>query len=88
MSLEGEVYEIITPPASFSQVAETLEAQSIETEVAELTRVPSTSVDLDKRDARKLLKLLEALEDNDDVQSVTANFNIPDAIMEAVMAEA
>ncbi|MGD9857835.1 MAG: YebC/PmpR family DNA-binding transcriptional regulator, partial [Planctomycetaceae bacterium] len=45
-------------------------------------------IDLNETDARRLLKLLDALEDNDDVQNVTANFNISDAIMEAVMAEA
>ncbi len=86
--LEGETYEVITPPESFQQVAEALEAKGIETTAAELARIPSTSVDLGERDARRMLKLLDALEDNDDVQNVTANFNIPEDIMESVMAEA
>ncbi len=86
--LEGEAFEVITPPESFPQVAEAFEAKGIEAESAELVRIPSTSVDLGERDARRMLKLLDALEDNDDVQNVTANFNIPEDIMESVMAEA
>ena len=86
--LEGEAFEVITPPESFQQVAAALETQGIETTVAELARIPSTSVDLDERDARRMLRLLDALEDNDDVQNVTANFNIPEHVMESVMAEA
>ncbi len=85
--LEGEEFEIVTPLESFQQVAEALESKGIETEVAELAHIPSNSVDLDEVDARRLLKLLDALEDNDDVQNVTANFNIPEEIMESVMAE-
>jgi YebC/PmpR family DNA-binding regulatory protein len=85
--LVGDVYEIITPAEDFQAVADALEAWQLETDAAELTRIPVTTVDLDESDARRLLKLLEALEDNDDVQNVTANFNIPDEIMQAVLAE-
>ncbi|MGE0377742.1 MAG: YebC/PmpR family DNA-binding transcriptional regulator [Planctomycetaceae bacterium] len=88
VQLDGDVFEILTAPDSFQQVADALEAKGIETSLAEFTRIPSTSIDLNETDARRLLKLLDALEDNDDVQNVTANFNISDAIMEAVMAEA
>jgi len=87
VKLDDDVYEIITPPETFQTVADALQAQGVETDVAELTRFPSATVDLDESDARRLLKLLDALEDNDDVQNVTANFNIPDEIMDAVMAE-
>ncbi len=83
----GDYYEIHTPPEAFQQVSEGLEAAGIETNVSELTRIPSTTVDLDAEDGRRVLKLLDALEDNDDVQNVTANFNIPDEIMAEVMAE-
>lgn len=54
--------------------------------MAEITRIPQSTVDLDASSGRKVLQLLEALEDNDDVQSVTANFNIPEEIMEEVMS--
>ncbi len=51
---------------------------------AELTMVPKTTVELDEDGARKLLRLVDALEDNDDVQEVYANFDIPEAVLEAV----
>lgn len=86
--LDDDVYEVITPIEAFQPVADALDAKQIETDVAELTRIPTTTVDLDESDARKVLRLLDALEDNDDVQNVTANFNIPDEVMDAVMAEA
>ena len=53
---------------------------------AELTMVPKTTVALDEDAARKLLRLIDALEDQDDVQDVYANFDIPDAVLEAVEA--
>jgi len=80
----GEVFEVVTPVEEFQQVADALEEQGIDTEVSELSRLPQTNVELDDDDARKVLKLLEALEDNDDVQSVTTNAEFP----ESVMAEA
>jgi YebC/PmpR family DNA-binding regulatory protein len=86
--LDEDTYEIITPVDRFQAVADALEAKGIETDVAELARIPITTVDLTESDARRVLKLLEALEDNDDVQSVTANFNISAEVMNAVMAEA
>lgn len=86
--LDEEVFEIITPVEQFQAVADALEAKGIETDVAELSRIPITTVDLTETDARRILKLLEALEDNDDVQNVTANFNISAEVMDAVMAEA
>jgi YebC/PmpR family DNA-binding regulatory protein len=85
--LVGDFFEIITPAEDFQALADALQAHPLETDVAELTRIPVTTVDLEESDARRLLKLLEALEDNDDIQHVTANFNIPDEIMQAVMAE-
>ena len=51
---------------------------------AELTMVPKNTVALEEDGARKLLRLVDALEDNDDVQDVYANFDIPDAVLEAV----
>ena len=54
------------------------DAEELQPESKEITRVPNNTVDLDVDVARKVLKLLEALDDHDDVQNVSANFNIPD----------
>ena len=86
--LNGDAFEILTPVDAFQSVSDALAAKEIETQSADLARIPTTSVDLDESDARRVLKLMDALEDNDDVQNVTANFNIADEIMESVMAEA
>lgn len=80
----GEVFEVITPVDAFGQVADALAAKGIETDVSEISRVAQTNVELSADDARRVIKLLEALEDNDDVQSVTTNAEFP----ESVMAEA
>ncbi len=84
---DGDVFEITCPPEHFQQVADALEARGLTTDVAEFTRMPSSTIELDAADSRRVLKLLEALEDNEDVQNVTANFNIPDEIMAEVMGE-
>jgi YebC/PmpR family DNA-binding regulatory protein len=80
----GEVFEIITPVEVFQHVADVLGSRGIAPDVSELTRVAQTNVELSAEDARRVIKLLEALEDNDDVQSVTTNAEFP----ESVMAEA
>ena len=85
---EGDTFEVICSVEAFQEVRDALESGKVPTDVAELARIPSTTVDLDADSGRKVLKLLEALEDQDDVQSVTANYNIPDEIMEEVLAEA
>jgi YebC/PmpR family DNA-binding regulatory protein len=81
----GESYEVLSTPESFPKVADALEAAKIPVDVAEIQRVPSSTVDLDADASRRMLKLIEALEDQDDVQSVTANYNIPDEIMAEAM---
>jgi len=83
----GECYEITCRIDVFSTVSEKLEAHQVPTETAELTRIPGNTVELDLEQARQVLKLLEVLEENEDVQSVTANFNIPDDIMETLANE-
>ncbi|MCA9259825.1 MAG: YebC/PmpR family DNA-binding transcriptional regulator [Planctomycetales bacterium] len=75
---EGEVYEVICDPEAFSEVRQTLEAAGLEILSAEITRIPQDTVEVAGDDARKLLKMMEALDDHDDVQIVSANFNIPD----------
>ena len=83
----GESFEVTCAPELFQSVSKALESHQIPTDVAEISRIPSSTVELDAANGRKVLKLLEALEDQDDVQSVTANFNIADEIMEQVAAE-
>jgi len=84
----GDAFEVTCSPELYQDVSVMFEEQKIPTDVAELALIPGNTVDLDEVGAKKILKLLEALEDQDDVQSVTANFNIPDDVMEEVLKEA
>jgi YebC/PmpR family DNA-binding regulatory protein len=84
----GDLFEVICGIDVFQQVTDALEAAKIPTDMAEMTRIASTTVELNAADSRKVLRLLEALDEQDDVQSVTANFNIPDEVMAEVAAEA
>jgi YebC/PmpR family DNA-binding regulatory protein len=79
---EGEVFEVYTDPTELSSVSEGLKAARIAFEGAEIRKVPKTYVKLDGEDARKVIRLVEALEDLDDVQRVSANFDIPDEILQ------
>jgi YebC/PmpR family DNA-binding regulatory protein len=81
---EGDSYEIRCEPADFMSVRAALEGAGIQYSSAQLTMIPKTTVDLTEADARKTLRLLDALEDNDDIQEVYANFDIPDHVMEAL----
>ena len=78
---EEENYEVITVPEALKKIKELLEAKNIKLNFADITMVPKNYVKLEARDAEKMLKLMEALEDHDDVQNVYANFDIPDEIM-------
>lgn len=78
---EGDKFEVICDPESFTDVQAALENASIETESAEITRMPNDTVDLDVDTARQVLKLMDQLDDHDDVQNVSANFNIPEEAM-------
>jgi len=82
VKLSGDTCEVTCAPEAFQKVQESLDAAKIPADVAEIQRVPSSTVDLDAETSRRMLKLIEALEDQDDVQSVTANYNIPDEIMQ------
>lgn len=79
---EEENYEIITAPEDFNAVKEYLENKKIVLNLAELTYIPQNYVKLEGKDASKMLKLMDILEDHDDVQNVYANFDIPDEMME------
>mgnify|MGYP001193347139 CR=1 FL=1 len=81
---EGDVYQVTSSVESFQDVLQALQVAEIETQVSELAHVPQSTVELDASSGKKVLHLLEALEDQDDVQSVTANFSIPDEILAEV----
>ncbi len=83
----GDMFEVTCTPEMFEKVNEALKNEQIPTEVAEISRIPINTVELDAETGRKVLKLLEALEEHDDVQSVTANFNIPDEVMAEIANE-
>lgn len=74
-------FEVQCTPDVYQSVSSALEAAGIATESAEITRIAANTVDLDGDTARTVLKLMEALEDHDDVQNVTANFSISDELM-------
>jgi len=78
---EGDGIEVVTLPGNLSQVQEVLRGQGFECTSAEVSMVPSTSVELSGKDAESMLGLMEALEDLDDVQNVYANFDISDEEM-------
>jgi YebC/PmpR family DNA-binding regulatory protein len=77
-------FEIITSPEAFDAVLAAMKGAGIEPQVAEVEMVPQNYVRLEGADARQMLKLMEALEDHDDVQKVSANFDISEADMAAV----
>ncbi len=78
---EGENYEIICDPDAYADLLDALEAAEIEASVKDITRIPNSTVDLDSDEARQVLKLLEALDDHDDVQNVSANLNLSEAAL-------
>jgi YebC/PmpR family DNA-binding regulatory protein len=76
-----ENYEIITAPEDLNKVKDFLVSKNIPLNLSEITLIPKNYIKLEARDAEKMLKLMDALEDHDDVQNVYANFDIPDEIM-------
>jgi len=78
------LWEITTDPADLQAVRAALEGAGVEIESADITQMPVTTVELDASKAQQVLRLVDALEDLDDVQSVYANFDIPDEILAQV----
>lgn len=83
----GETFEVLCEVDSFTAVSDAIDTAGITTEVREIARIPKDTVDLDAETARSVLKLMESLDDHDDVQKVAANFNIPEEAMAAIEAE-
>lgn len=81
MRTEEDVYEIVTTTESFEAVRHALEAKGIKLEEAEIQRVPENTVKVTGKDAETVLKLMDMLEDHEDVQHVYANFDIDEKIL-------
>ncbi|MFM7129829.1 MAG: YebC/PmpR family DNA-binding transcriptional regulator, partial [bacterium] len=75
-----DYYEITCDPKQFDELRKTLEDKRVVTEVAETRHLPSNSIELDADSARKMIKLRDMLDENDDVQNVFANDIIPESI--------
>jgi len=87
IKLDAGNFELTCDPGVYQDVARALAEAGIEPEVGQITRVPQNTVDLDADAARKVLKLMERLDDHDDVQNVSANFNIPEEVMAEIGEE-
>jgi YebC/PmpR family DNA-binding regulatory protein len=82
---DGDVFQVTSEPESLAAVRAAIEAAGFSIESAELSLLPKTTVAVeDETAAKRVLRLMEALEDNDDVQDVYANFDIPERVLEAV----
>ena len=79
----GEVYEIYTSPQDYDAVLEEIRSHDLAVASADLSMIPQTTLQLAGRPAQQMLRLMESLEDHDDVQKVFANFDIEDAELEA-----
>jgi YebC/PmpR family DNA-binding regulatory protein len=83
----GETWQVTTPPTDLHAVRTAIEAAGIPVKSSDLTMIPTTTVALDNEaPAKSVLRLMDALEEHDDVEAVYANFDIPDAVLEAVSA--
>jgi YebC/PmpR family DNA-binding regulatory protein len=81
-------FEVVTEAGDLQQVRGALASSGVRIESADVTRLPSNLVPVEESEAKKLLRLIDALEDLDDVQEVYSNYDIDDSVMENVLAEA
>jgi YebC/PmpR family DNA-binding regulatory protein len=85
VSLDGSSYEVLSAAEELAAVREAVAGAGFEIESAELTMLPKTTVAVeDESEAKKILRLIDQLEENDDVQEVYANFDIPERVLESV----
>ncbi|MFQ6617137.1 MAG: YebC/PmpR family DNA-binding transcriptional regulator [Fidelibacterota bacterium] len=82
VKLEGESYEVITPQVDFEKIKKAFYEREIPVETAKITMIPKNTVRVEGEDARRLLQLMDAIEDLDDVQNIFSNFDIRDEILE------
>ncbi|MGM0485828.1 MAG: YebC/PmpR family DNA-binding transcriptional regulator [Planctomycetota bacterium] len=85
--LNGDNFEVTCAPPAYSDVSEALARANVPVTGKEITRIPQNTVALDANDGRKVLKLLETLDDHDDVQNVSANFDLSDEVLAEIEAE-
>ena len=82
MQAVGEVFEITCEPGAYEELKKTLQEKEIPIEVAEISMVPQSTIDIaDEHTAKRMISLMEAFEDHDDVQNTYANFDIPEEII-------
>ena len=85
VELDGSSFQVTCAPEELAAVRAAVEAAGFTVDSAELTMIPSTTVEVgDEGTAKQVLRLMDALEENDDVQEVYANFDIPERVLEAV----
>ncbi len=85
MQTAGDVYELTCEPDAYEQLKNALQEKEIPTEIAEISMVPQSTITIDNVDtAKKILRLMDELEDHDDIQNVYANFDIPDEIVSQI----
>ena len=80
---DADAYEVYTSPENFEQVRQALEKNNIATTEAKLGQVPQNYIKLDENKSKSMMRLLEMLDDHDDVQNVWSNFDIPEEMMES-----
>ena len=85
MQTVEDLYEITTAVASFETVRKALEEAGVPMETAEVTRIPQNTVTVDEKKGKALLKLMDILDDHDDIQKAYSNFDIPDDVMNAIL---
>ena len=82
---EGDVFKVMTAPNDFTLVSEALEKGGVVVAGASLDMIPQTTIEItEEKVARRVMNMMDMLEDNDDVQNVYANFDIPDELMETI----
>jgi YebC/PmpR family DNA-binding regulatory protein len=84
INADDDVFEVIAEPADFTQVRKALEGAGVEMESAEVAYRPTSLVPIEEAQAARLMRLIEALEDNDDVSAVHANFDVSADVLERV----
>ena len=84
VKVEGNTVTIFSDPTEYEQVKKGLEDKGFELNSKDIAMIPNNNVKLDKSDGKKMLNLMDELEDHDDVQEIYANFDIPNHIMEEI----
>jgi len=84
LQLDNDIFEIVCPPDKIETIKKVLEQNNIAIESASVNLIPKNTVRVEGKDAEQLLKLLDELEEHEDVQNVHSNFDIPDEVIEAM----